>query len=244
MKKQLLYQIGIFLNTILMFVSCVHGDIKVRGYGSKIEETRYLKGFTEIESDIDADIDIYYSQKDSIVIEAQENILEILETEVRSGKLDIEYSVNVKEHDGVYIKIYVAELDGIILKGVGDIVLVDTFLADNLFIDLRGVGDIVCEDITANNIDINLSGSGDIELYGTEVEELDIDLSGVGDINTYGILADEVDVNHSGVGKCKIRFVSILDIKITGVGDVYYIGNPRYVHSSISGIGNVINDNN
>lgn len=243
MKNQFLFRAGLIISTVIILASCIRDDVKIRGYGPKVEETRYLEEFTEIESNIDADIDIYYSNDYSIEIEAQENILEVLETDVRGRKLEIDYSANVKEHDGVYIRIYMPELEGIMLNGVGDIVVVDTFTTENLYLDLRGVGDIICEDITANKINIHLSGAGDIELYGTTVEELDIDLSGVGDVYAYGILADEVMIDHSGVGKCKVRFESYLDVTITGVGDVYFRGDSRYVKSKITGLGNVINDN-
>ncbi|MFC2138558.1 head GIN domain-containing protein, partial [Bacteroidota bacterium] len=244
MKKQILFRIGIIMSVIVLFTSCVHNDIKIRGYGPIIEEIRDLEGFTEIESDIDADIDILYGQDYSIEIEAQENILDILETDVRSGRLDIEFSKNVKEHDGVYIRIYMPELDAIMLNGVGDIEVFDTFNCDNLYLEVRGAGDIICDDIFAENIYIQLSGVGDIELYGSKiVEKIDIDLSGVGDVNTYGIEAEEVDVFHSGVGKCKVRFISSLDVTITGVGDVYFIGDANNVNSSITGLGKVINDN-
>jgi hypothetical protein len=89
---------------------------------------------------------------------------------------------------------------------------------------------------------IGLHGVGDYDLSGEVQEELTIVHTGVGNIDAYDMRVDTCTITFSGIGDCRVNVISDLNVTITGLGDVYYRGNPS-ITSSLTGAGQLINDN-
>ena len=72
--------------------------VGISGTGSLVTETRTVENFSEIE--VQNDAQIYITQTDSahnqIRIEAQRNIISVLETEVFGNELILSYKKNVQ----------------------------------------------------------------------------------------------------------------------------------------------------
>jgi hypothetical protein len=95
-------------------------------------------------------------------------------------------------------------------------------------------------DITIPSIrSITLAGIGNFELSGYYEEELTINLTGVGDVDAYGIRVGTCTIRSSGVGNCRVHVLDVLDVIISGIGNVYYRGNPT-VTQSVTGLGQLI----
>lgn len=91
--------------------------------------------------------------------------------------------------------------------------------------------------------DIELSGAGNFDLEGQGTATLDINLTGVGSVQAYRMPVENCYINSTGVGDCKVYVNTLLDVTITGVGDVYYRGYPSTINQSITGVGALVNDN-
>lgn len=85
-------------------------------------------------------------------------------------------------------------------------------------------------------------GVGDITLAGAGVEVFDITHNGIGHINAYEFPTDRCSVLTSAVGDCKVLVHSVLEVDISGIGDVYYKGSPEITETD-TGLGSLINDN-
>jgi len=86
-------------------------------------------------------------------------------------------------------------------------------------------------------------GVGDFDLTGNTQETLDITHTGVGDIYGYALPVNECYLVTSGVGDCKVKVNDYLNVELTGVGNVYYRGNPEIEYTDM-GVGQLIDDNN
>jgi hypothetical protein len=77
----------------LLFLSACHNDDiwGIRGEGPVVSETRNIAGFHQIYLSIDGEVILRQGPVQEVAIEAQENILDILETRVRKGKLEIDF---------------------------------------------------------------------------------------------------------------------------------------------------------
>jgi hypothetical protein len=85
-------------------------------------------------------------------------------------------------------------------------------------------------------------GVGDIQLQGSPQTELELVHQGVGSIDAFDWPVEQCMLFQSGTGDCFVKVNSLLEVDITGLGNVYYRGNP-VISCSESGLGSLINDN-
>jgi hypothetical protein len=216
-----------FLLTIAILISCEKDSFDfnnnecIDGSGMVVTESRDLGNFHSILNTVYADILITQGPVEDIIIEAQSNILEELETSVQNGQLIVETDRCIDIDQAIKIFITIPEIRKLSLIGVGD------FIAENEF--------------NIDDLEVLISGSGNVSLKG-EATTLDITLTGVGDVRAYDMTVNICNVVITGVGNVEVFVNDKLDVTISGVGSVYYRGNP-IVNSTITGTGNVVNDN-
>lgn len=90
--------------------------------------------------------------------------------------------------------------------------------------------------------DFKLIGVGNLELSGDFQDDLSISLIGVGNVDAYGTEVGICTIVSTGVGDCKVFVRDELDVTISGVGTVFYKGNPS-ITQNVTGIGSLVNDN-
>ncbi len=207
----------------------------VRGEGPVVSKTVKIDPFDGIKVTSGADVYIKKGDTQSVTIEAQENIIELLEKEVRDGLWKISFSKNLRNHSGIKIYITVPRLTEASVSGSGSINGESSFqLNGDFHVSVSGSGDIVM-DISAEDIDGRISGSGSIRLKGNAAS-LDLEISGSGNVKAYDMNVSDCKVRISGSGNCQVDVKDNLDVRISGSGDVYYKGQPR-ISSKISGSG-------
>jgi hypothetical protein len=82
-----------------------------------------------------------------------------------------------------------------------------------------------------------LAGVGGITLAG-QVTRQTVLISGVGDYEAEQLQSTDADVTISGQGDATVAVSGTLDATISGIGSVFYVGNP-VVTSDITGAGTV-----
>lgn len=207
----------------------------VRGSGDIKTEERDVSGFNKVYLSGTGNLIITQGEKESLVIEADDNIIPLISTDVFGNKLNISIARGYSFIPTVKIKYYltVIDLDGISLSGAGDINC-DDLSTDKLEFDISGAGDVDFN-INAESIEITSSGVGDINLNG-KVDSQDVDISGVGKYNAEELESRQCRISVSGAGTATVNVSEELDVEISGVGNVYYVGNPR-ITQNISGLG-------
>lgn len=229
----------LLLMLVLIGVQSVSGQSKekVKGSGPTITRTLDLPSFDQIESNIEADVEITQGPVQKVVMEGQENILNLIQTEIKDKKWKIRLPKNTwADYDQVKIKITIPSLISVGLAGSGSVITTNTFKADDFQVGLSGSGNMKLM-VEADNIDCGLSGSGTINLKG-KTKELSIGTSGSGDVKALDCAADVVKVGISGSGDCEVYASQMLDAGIAGSGNIKYKGRPK-VKTGISGSGSI-----
>jgi hypothetical protein len=224
---------------ILVLNSCGYfTQDRVKGNGNVVAELRTAGDFNSIH--VSGAIDVYISQEPtpSIKVETDENIQELIITEVRGNVLHIrpEEGFNL---NATTLKVYVAAASYNELKASGAC----NFYTegpisgtDKVSIDLSGASDAVLE-ISAPEIEAELSGAGSLTMRG-ETKDLSIEGSGSSKIRCFDLLAENVSIDISGAGNAEVSASTRLNVKVSGAGDVLYKGKPT-VDQHISGAGSV-----
>ena len=209
----------------------------IKGEGPITNKTLSLEGFTEI--DIATSGELYLSQGDnySVKVEAQQNIIDNLETDVSGGKLQLGFDKSVSSFESLKFYITMPTLKGVSIAGSADVAGETDFSGlENVEINIAGSGNIKLS-LEAKTIDMNIAGSGDIDLEG-EASSADASIMGSGSINAGGLSVKKADINIAGSGDCTIDATEQLDVSIAGSGNVYYFGSPE-IDKSIAGSGSV-----
>lgn len=224
----------------ILITGCDNSLFGIKGSGEILKQDLTIAEFNKIDLAIDAEIEIIKDENRKVEIVAQQNIFELIKTEIVSDKWIIDFTKEVSDYKQITIYIYTPKIEGIEISGSGDIYSSDTFSNENTEFSISGSGDIDFL-VDSENTQISIPGSGSINLVGGTINQ-DISISGSGDVNCFKFFSDKSEVNISGSGKTEIYVRNNLFVTISGSGNVYYKGEPS-VNSIITGSGKVINSN-
>jgi hypothetical protein len=213
----------------------------VAGSGVVQSETRQVPEFQSISVDYPAEITVRQGSAESITIEAEDNLLPQLATEVRNGTLHFEnnerdWGARVNPSEPVLVTITVVELNGVHFPTAGKL-QVEGLETDSLSVTVSGAGDITLSELTAGDLELGLSGAGNIDAEGVS-DRLQVRISGMGNYNGGDLKSQEADIHISGAGSATVWVEQSLDANISGAGSIDYYGNPQ-ISQHISGVGNV-----
>jgi hypothetical protein len=230
--KPIFYSTILMLSSLVLFSSCD----EMIGSGRIVKETREVKSFDAIEAS--GAFHIYLSQGDeeSLVLEADDNLMQYIETSVRGGKLYLETQGMGIRSATMRAHITVRDIEEIKASGAVKITGETPIDFNRLKISVGGAADIDME-VFGDLMEVKVNGAGKIYLTG-EVEKMSIKLSGASKLKAETLYTRFMDVDISGAGSANVNVEEVLDAKISGAGNVRYIGDPK-VHSKISGAGKV-----
>jgi hypothetical protein len=201
-------------------------------------EQRNLTGFTGVETH--GSIDIIASQGNyNIKIEADQNLLQYVETNIENGRLIVRFKdgISLMDFNGAKVYVTAPELNAFETHGSGNISSQGKISDKNkIDIAISGSGDIQLE-LDCPEIKTGTHGSGNITLSG-ETKNLSSRTSGSGDVKAANLKAESVKVSIHGSGDTEVFASESLEADISGSGDVHYKGAPK-VNTSVHGSGSV-----
>jgi citrate lyase gamma subunit len=221
----------------LSLATITDGQIRRTVYGNNhvVKKTREAGQFTGLK--VSSGIDVYLQQNDneSIVVEADENLHEYIETEIRDGILHVYTEANIREAEMKRVYVTMKEIRSLKTSSAGDIIGETPIRTDKIELSASSAGNIKLE-VYAKEIEADISSSGDVTLSG-EADNLDASLSSAGDLNAYGLDVREADISASSAGDADISVSERLQARASSAGDINYRGNPKYIdaHSSSAG---------
>lgn len=233
--KQSMIILAIISTIMLFFNSCR----KVVGSGPIESEVRAVNGFDAIDLCMDAEVKVYQDSTYYVEVEAQQNILDEIQTTLSGSTLTIKHKNNVWiKADPILVTIHTPDLSSLEVSGSGSIQGMNTIVTPTLSCDIIGSGSIDLAGVTCTNMHATISGSGEYQCKSGTTSTLITKISGSGDIYTQYVLAQHAECETSGSGTTKVWVEKDLDVEISGSGDVYYRGNPT-ITTHISGSGKI-----
>jgi hypothetical protein len=215
MKHQMRFALAII--TCLLCTNCVV-EKGIQGSGNVITEIRKAEPFNQIK--IDGIFNIYLSQgeEESIKVEADDNLLEYIKTDIKDHGLFIDFTSSKGIQKSAKLNIYIT-------------------LTNINLLELEGIGSVSClTDLNLNKLKLINSGIGSINLKG-KASEVYMKNSGIGKIKATEFEVAYLKVKASGVGSVKVNATKEISVNLSGVGNVYYTGEPELKDIDIDGIG-------
>jgi hypothetical protein len=213
-------------------------DEVVTGSGRVIEEERLMSGFDGVRVDAEGDVLLVQGETERLAIEAEDNMVAELITEVVADQLVIRTGpdIELEPTRPIIYRITMADIRSLAINGSGSIVA-DGIETDELKLGIDGSGEIALEALRANRIHTSIDGSGDIVLLGVVDTEL-VEIDGSGNYDALELQARSAHAGIDGSGDVRVYVTDELSVDIDGSGDVLVKGEAR-VSSSVSGSGAV-----
>jgi putative autotransporter adhesin-like protein len=201
---------------VSMVAACHHGLNQVSGSGNRQKQKREVASFTSISTNGAFHIEVVAQKPLALEIEADDNILPLVKTEVSNNVLHIKAGQSYSVREPIIIRIAVPNLEGITSNGAGKI-------------DVDGLNN--------EKFEIDLNGATAIRVSG-ETKLVDIDTNGAGKIDTNKLRAARAVVESKGVSRVEVHAADQLDVTVSGPSSVVYSGDP-VVNKTVNGPGSV-----
>ena len=196
-------------------VSC-DDDEAVQGSGIVITEPRAVSGFEEIALEGTGELIVEVGGAESLTIEAEDNLLPLLTSEVAGSRLVLSTSDPISPTLPITYRAVATTLEGV---------------------SISGSGDVVVSDLDCTVFEAAVSGSGTFVMSGT-CDRLQLSISGSGDFDGEDLQLAEADVSINGSGDALLMVSDELRVSINGSGNVEYLGDP-VTDLDINGSGSV-----
>ena len=203
---------------LALALALVAGCGSTKGSGVVKTESRTVSGFEAVRLEGSGDVTITQTGSESLTIEADDNILPKLTSDVVDGTLvlGVKKDETISPSHPIKYTVTVAKLTGIALAGSGNI-------------DARP--------ITTGTLSVDLSGSGNTTVQGQAMSQA-VSIAGSGNYRGQDFATGSAKVDISGSGSVTVRVQDTLDVRIAGSGSVTYYGDPK-VTQNVSGSGSV-----
>jgi len=213
------------------------GGDKVKGSGHVARETRQPGRFHGVSLSVSGSVDVRTGGDEAVTIEADDNMLPLIETVVENGVLQIRARKNAQlDPRRLKVTVQAPAIDSLGVAGSGT-VRADRLRGDKVALELAGSGSIDAAAIEAKSVSIEVAGSGNVRAAGA-ADSVDVSLAGSGKADAGRLTGREVAANVSGSGVATVTARQSLAAAITGSGNIAYYGDPQ-LSRAITGSGAV-----
>ena len=184
-------------------------------------------------------IDLYITQSNdvSLTVEADENLHDLIMTEVTDGVLKIYSTENIRRASSKKVMLTINSISSIKATSGSDVYSTNTIEVANLELKSTSGSDIKL-DVKTKSLDCYSTSGSDMELSGSTNLFTASATSG-SDINASDLLAEASNVKATSGADISVNTSKALTAKATSGGDIRYSGNPEKVEKSDTSAGSV-----
>lgn len=199
----------------------------IEGNGKLVTKDITVQPFENLEASGVYELKLSQGSKESVKIEADENLQELFTVRNEGSKLIIEMkkleNKNLKTKDKIKVYVTFTKLKSLDLKTVGSVVAESQLSFDDLALTNKSVGNVDLK-LTANKLNIHNSSVGNIKLSGTANDAV-VKNSGVGSLQAGSFVVQTMDIDNNGVGSAEVNAAKELKVKDSFLGKVKNVGN-------------------
>ncbi len=198
-----------------LFNFSFHSGIK--GSGHAASEPRDASGFKQVEVGGVFQVEITAQKDFSVQVDADDNLLQYIKTEVDGDVLKIEYEKDINSKTPIRVRISAPDIERI---------------------ESSGASKITMADLKNSLLDLDSSGASRISVAG-ETARLNAQVSGASNIDADNLKAADADVDASGASRAYVNVTGKLKADASGASHVIYSGNPSNVEKESSGASSI-----
>jgi hypothetical protein len=236
MKSKIFSSLLVFI-TVLLFSSCIFMGPSIKGNGNVVEETRNVGSFDEIKATRGMNVYISQGEEIKVRVEADENLLDAIETKVEQNTLVVSTSKNIRSSTSKKVYVTVSEVNSIKSTAGSNVYSENQIKAKSL--DLTAsAGSNMHLDVEVRRLNVSASAGSNIKLEGRS-EVFVAKASAGSNIKAEDLITGECEARASSGANIWIEVQNKLDGHASSGGNVFYSGNPQSINTENSSGGNV-----
>ena len=189
----------------------------VKGSGNVQTEKRSVANFKAIEVGGIFEVEVVAQKDFSVEVEADDNLLQFIRTEVKGGTLEISTEKKISPQGRIRVRVSAPDVESLQVSGVAKVSL---------------------GSLKNDSLKVYASGASKLKVDG-ETKNLEVELSGASKIEAENLKAENVNVDGSGASCASVNVSGDLKADLSGASKVTYTGNPRNLEKSTSGASSV-----
>lgn len=189
----------------------------IKGSAVAATEPRTATGFTGVDVGGIFQVEITAGKDFSVEVDADDNLLQYIKTDVDNGVLHIETTQRISSHTPLRVRISAPEIERIEASGASKVALAG---------------------VKNSSLDIDTSGASKVKIEG-ETTEVRVEVSGASSIDAESLKARTASVDASGASSVTVFVTERLVSDASGASKISYAGNPASVEKNSSGASSV-----
>lgn len=237
MKQKQIQFIGIFAVLSILFSSCWFLGPSIRGNGNVKKQVRQVGEFDQIKVNRGMNVYITQGSPAKVVVIADSNLLDVIETEVRGGVLEITSKENIRWAKEKKMMVTVEKLSGVEASSGANAWSQSQIISENLKLHASSGANLTM-DVNAKSLNAECSSGANIKLSGL-AKEAELDASSGANLRGEALKADDCTIGASSGGNASSTVVVKLDANASSGGNVVYYGEPTSTNVNSSSGGNI-----
>ena len=205
---------ALLLGAVAVSAGC--GVFGTRGVGGVTSETRQVGEFTSIDASAGIGVTVRIGPAEPLVVEAQENLLPLIRTEVVGATLKIDGKEGFTSTQPIQVTVVVPALVGVTLSG-GSQATIDGLAADSLSASISG-GSAVTASGRVDALELSASGGSRANLENLSTRTATFEAEGGSVANVR--VSDLATGSASGGSKVTVFGDATLDVETSGGAEV------------------------
>lgn len=237
MKRKQFQLIGIFAILNLVLSSCWFLGPSVRGNGNVTEEVRQVGDFDQI--DVSRGMNVYITQgtPQKVVVIADNNLHEVIETRVEGQTLKIFVNENVRWAKEKKVMVTVEKLTSVKTSSGSNAWSQNQIMSEDLELRASSGANLTME-VNAKSLNADCSSGANIKLSGL-AKEAELEASSGANLIGDELKVDNCRMKTSSGANVSATVNERLDAHASSGGNVVYYGEPKSTEVSTSSGGNI-----
>lgn len=226
-----------FVLTIVFYSSCTNfAKPKEKGSGNIITQQSTISSFDAINVTDGLNVIVTMGEKEDITIQADDNLMEHIITEVENGNLKIYAAKNINQ-ENIRIDVVAVELSQLQASAAANLKITNTVKTELFNCEVSSAANIELM-IQTESLSVSASSSGRMKLKG-RVDEANLSASSAGMIDAKSLVTENCTAQASSGGEVAVEVTGDLNALASSGGTINYIGNPTIQNKEISSGGNI-----
>jgi len=237
MKTKQIQLIGIFAFLSILLSSCWFLGPSVKGNGNVTEEVRQVAEFDQI--NVSRGMNVYISQGSpaKVVVIADNNLHEVIETRVEGGTLKVYVNENIRWAKEKKVMVTVEKLSGLESTSGSNVWSQNQIMSENLEMKATSGANITL-DVNAKYLKAGCSSGANIRISGL-AKEAELGTSSGANLKGEELKAENCKMRASSGGNVSSTVNGRLEAKASSGGNVVYYGEPTETDVNTSSGGNI-----
>jgi hypothetical protein len=189
----------------------------VHGSGNLATDRRSISGFKAVDVGSIFQVEITAQKDFSVEVEADDNLLPLIRTDVSDGVLTIESDKRLSSSNPIRIRISAPDIDDLKVSGVANVTVTG---------------------VKNTGLSVDSSGASKIKIAG-ETTRLTVDVSGATKVDAENLKAENANVDASGASHVTVNVTGELLTDASGASRITYTGTPANLQKKTSGASHV-----